>query len=101
MVSFPNVVGLIFYGLLLSTGLSAVAQTEIFDRRQGGQGADEPPLPKMQSVQSALHKTIQGEVLRVEDNDWVIKNQDNKELRLQIDITTLMVRNIEPGDRIE
>ena len=101
MVSFPNVVGLVFYGLLLSTGLSGVAETESFDRRQDGHGAGEPPLHQMQSAQSALRETIQGEVLRVEGNDWVIKNQDSKELRLQIDITTLMVRNIEPSDRIE
>ena len=101
MVSLPKVVGLVFYGLLLNMGLSAIAQTEIFDRRQGGQRGGDTPLHQMESAQSALGKTIQGEVLRVEGNDCVIKDQDGKEVRLQIDITTLKARNIEPGDRIE
>ena len=55
----------------------------------------------MEGDHSAAGKTIQGEVLRVEGNDCVIKGQDGKEVRLQIDLITLKARNIEPGDRIE
>jgi hypothetical protein len=40
-------------------------------------------------------------VLRVEGNDCIIKDQDGKEVRLHVDITTLKARNIEPGERIE
>jgi hypothetical protein len=101
MASLPKVVGVIFCGLLLSIGLSAVAQTEKFDRRQGGQGPGETPLHQMESSQSPVRKTIQGEVLRVEGNDCVIKDQDGKEVRLQIDLPILKAENIEPGDRIE
>ena len=101
MVSLPRVIGVIFCGLLLSLGLSAVAQTELFDQRQGGQGAGETPLHQMEGGQSPVGRTIQGEVLRVEGEDCVIKGQDGKEVRLQIDLPLLKAANIEPGDRIE
>jgi hypothetical protein len=101
MASLSKVVGVVFCGPLLSIGLAAVAQTEIFDRRQGGQGAGETPLQQMDSSQSPVRKTIQGEVLRVEGNDCVIRDQDGKEVRLQIDLPLLKAANIEPGDRIE
>ena len=101
MPSLPKVLGVVFCGYLFSMGLSTVAQTEIFDPLQGGQGFGETPLQQMESVRSAVGKTIQGEVLRVENNDYVIKDQNRKEGRLQVDITTLKARNIKPGDRIE
>ena len=101
MVSLRKVLGIVFCGLLLSMGLSQVAQTEIFDQRQGGQGTDETPLHQMEGGQSPVGKTIQGEVLRVEGNDCVIKGQDGKEVRLHIDLPLLKAANIEPGDRIE
>ena len=97
MVSLPKVIGVVFCGLLLSFGLSTLAQTQIFDdRRQGGQGAGET-----QMGQSPIGKTIQGEVVRVEGDDCVIKGQDGKEVRLQIDLPLLKAANIEPGDHIE
>jgi len=101
MVSLPKDIGVVFCGLLLSLGLSTVAQAEIFDRRQGDQGTGETPLHQMESGQSAVGKIIQGEVLRVEGNYCVIKGQDGKEVQLQIDLDTLKAANIEPGDRIE
>ena len=60
-------------------GLSTVAPTEIFDRRPGGQGVSETPLRQMESTQSAAGKTIQGEVLRVEGQDGVMKDQEGKQ----------------------
>ena len=102
MPSLPKILGVVFCGLLLTMGLSTVAQTEVFDdRRQGGQGAGEPPWHQMERGQSPAGKTIQGEVLRVEGNDCVIKGQDDKEVRLQIDLPLLKAAGIEPGDRIE
>ena len=101
MVSLPKVIGIVFCGLLLSVGLSTVAQTEIFDRRQGGQGAGETQSHQMEGGQSAAGKTIQGEVLRIEGDDCVIKDQDGKEVRSQIDEEILKDLNIEPGDHIE
>jgi hypothetical protein len=58
-------------------------------------------MHQMEGGQSAAGKIIQGEVLRVEGNDCIIKGQDRKEVRLHVDITTLKARNIEPGERIE
>jgi hypothetical protein len=101
MVALPKVIGVVFCGFLLSLGLSTVAQTEMSDRRQGGQGAGEKQVHEMEGSQSTGGKTISGEVLRVEGNDCVIKGQDGKEVRLHIDVTTLKARNIEPGERIE
>ena len=60
----------------------------------------ETQLHQLRGGQPAA-KIIQGEVLRVEGNDCVIKGQDGKEVRLQIDLIILKAANIEPGDRIE
>jgi hypothetical protein len=101
MVSVPKFIGVVFCGVLLSLGLSTVAHTEIFDRRQGGQEAGGNQMHKMEGSQSTVSKTIEGEVLRVEGNECFIKGQDGNEVQLHIDITTLKARNIEPGERIE
>jgi hypothetical protein len=91
MLSLPKVLGVVFCGLLLIMGLSTVAQTEVFDVHSQGAGEIQPPVGK----------TIQGEVLRVEGDDCVIKGQDGKEVRLQINLPLMKAANIEPGDRIE
>ena len=97
MLPLPKVLGVVFCGSLLSIGLSTVAQTEVFAPPQSGPGVGETPLQPMESAQSI----IQGEVLRIEGNDCVIKGLDGKEVRLQIDLPILKARNIQPGDRIE
>ena len=102
MLSLPKILGVVFCGLLLTTGLSTVAQTEVVDDRgQAGQGAGETQLHQMESSQSPVGKTIQGEMLRVEGDGCVIKGQDGKEVRLQINLPLMKAANIEPGDRIE
>ena len=115
MVAIPKVVGVLSCGLLLCFGLSAAAQAEDTaspadklkaaqsDRRQGGQEAGEQQMNDVQGGQSTGGKTIKGEVLRVEGNDYFVKDQDGKEVRLQTDETTQKASNIniEPGDRIE
>jgi len=101
MGSLPKVIGAGFCGILLSLGLSTVAQTEILDRGQGGQQTGETQLHPWGGHQSPVGKTIQGEVLRLEGDDCVIQGQDGKEVRLQIDLPLLKAANVEPGDRIE
>ena len=114
MVSIPKVVGVLSCGFLLCLGLSHVAQAgnaapttdemkaDQSDRRQGGQEAGEKQMSdEMKGDQSKDGTMIKGEVLRVEDNDCFIKEQDGKEVRLHIDATTLKARNLEPGERIE
>lgn len=101
MVSLPKIIGVVFGGLLLTLGLSTVAQTELFDRRQGAQQSGEIQKHEMGGGQSSEGKIIQGEVLRVEGNDYVIKEQNGQEVRLHVDVSTIKARNIEPGERIE
>ena len=115
MVSIAKVVGVLSCGLLLCLGLSSAARADDTalpadklkaaqsDRRQGGQEAGEQQMNDVQGGQSTGGKTIKGEVLRVEGNDYFVKDQDGKEVRLQTDETTQKASNIniEPGDRIE
>jgi hypothetical protein len=44
---------------------------------------------------------ITGEVLRVEGENYFVKGQDGKEVRLHTDDTTQKIGNIRQGDRIE
>ncbi len=44
----------------------------------------------VQGGQSTGGKTIKSEVMRVEGNDWFVKEQDGKEVHLHIDVTTLI-----------
>jgi len=88
--------------VLLSLGLSMVAQAEIFDRQyQGDTRGSEKQLHQRGSGLSEAANSIEGEVLRVEGNECVIKEQDGKEVRLHIDQITLKASKIGPGDRIE
>jgi hypothetical protein len=113
MVSIPKTIGVVSCGFLLCLGLSNAAQADNAassadklkadqsDRRQGGQEAGEKQMNDMEGGQSEGSKTIKGEVLTVEGDNLLVKAQDGKEVRLHIDHTTQMARNIEPGDRIE
>jgi outer membrane lipoprotein SlyB len=86
MPSLRNVIGVVLSGFLVSIGGQATAETQSL---------------LTEIVQSPAGKTIEGQVLRVEGNNCVIKDQDGKEVRLQIDLPILKAENIEPGDRIE
>jgi hypothetical protein len=119
MVAIPKVIGVLSCGFLMCLSLSPAAQaqnaasaademkaersvSETSDRRQGGQEAGEKPLSdEMKGDQTKGGKTIKGEVLRVEGEQYFVKGQDGKEIRLRTDNTTQMVGEIKPGDRIE
>lgn len=119
MVAIPKVIGVLSCGFLMCLSLSPAAQaqnaasaademkaegsvSDTSDRRQGGQEAGEKPLSdEMKGDQSKGGKTIKGEVLRVEGEQYFVKGQDGKEIRLRTDNTTQMVGEIKPGDRIE
>ena len=119
MVAIPKVIGILSCGFLMCLSLSPAAQAQnaasaademkadrsvpaASDRRQGGQEAGEKPLgDEMKGDQSKGGKTIKGEVLRVEGEQYFVKGQDGKEIRLRTDNTTQMVGEIKPGDRIE
>lgn len=115
MVSIPKAVGVLSCGFLLCLGLSNAVQADNAasvedklkadqsDRRQGGQEAGEKQMNDMEGGQLNGGKTIKGEVLRVEGDNYFVNGQDSKEVRLHIDETTNKARNIkiEPGDQIE
>jgi hypothetical protein len=118
MVSIPKVVGVLSCGFLLCLGLShcqsnaghvrdAAPTTDEMkadqsDRRQGGQEAGEKQVSdKMKGVESKDSTMITGEVLRVEGENYFVKGQDGKEVRLHTDQTTEKIGSFKLGDRIE
>lgn len=114
MVSVPKIVGVLSCGALLCLGLSTATQAgnaasaaddmqaDQTDRRQGGQEARDKHLQDpMRGGQSQNSKTITGEVLRVEGDNYFVNGKDGKEVRLHTDDTTKMTENIRQGDRIE
>jgi translation initiation factor IF-1 len=84
MVSLPKIVGITSCGFLL-LGLTVVASS----------------LDKIGDVEPG--KTIKGEVLRVEGDNYFIKNgEDGKVVRLHVDKTTQKKSvQIAPGDNVE
>ena len=115
MISIPKVVGVLSCGFLLCLGLSNVTQaaaekkadqsemkTDQSDRRQGGQEVGEKQMSdEMKSDQTKDGKMIKGEVLRVEGDNYFVKGQDGKEVRLHTDQTTEKIGSFKRGDRIE
>ena len=100
-------------GFVLCLGLSNAAQAgnvpsgadetnaSQSDRRQGGQAGDKKMNDEMGAGRSEGGKTIKGEVLRVEGENYFIKGKDGKEVRLHTDKTTQKMGEIKQGDRIE
>jgi hypothetical protein len=86
MVAIPKVVGVLSCGVLLCLGLSNAAS-----------GADEI---KDMTVKKPAGHIIQGDVVRVEYGNYVVKQRDGKEVRLETDNTTQMMGQIRKGDRI-
>lgn len=114
MVSIPKVVGVLSCGFLLCLGLSKAAQaehspsasdvmkTDSQSDRQGFQSDDDKQtIGKSGSSRAKGAKTIQGELVRVEDGNYFVKAKGGKEVRLHTDKTTQMIGEIKKGDRIE
>ena len=97
MVSIPKVVGLMSCGFLLCLGLSNAAQADNAASAEDGMKAG------LKGEQDTLKdgRTIEGEVLRVEGENYFVKEQDGKEVRLHTDKTTQKMGEIKQGDRIE
>jgi hypothetical protein len=83
--------------LLLGNGLShgALANDPSSDAEQT---SADPCISREEAALKAK-QTIQGEVLRVEGNTYVVKGKDGKEVSLQTDQTTEKI-NITQGDQI-
>lgn len=78
MVTIPKNVGLMSCGFLLCLGLSNAAQaghaTSSVDEMNGGQSDHTKggPADQIKGGDSERGKTIKGEVLRVESNNYVV-----------------------------
>lgn len=117
MVSIPKLVGVLLCGLLLCLGLSYAAQAEHSpspsdvmktdsqsDSGLGFQSDDDRQKnmnDKKGNNRTKGAKTIQGELVHVEDGNYFVKVKDGKEVRLHTDKTTKMIGEIKKGDRIE
>lgn len=108
MVTITKIFGVLSCSFLLCLGLSHAARAENAasaayelkaeqsEHKQGGQMSD-----KRVDGHSIAGKTIKGNVLRVEGDNVFIKRQDGTEVRVHVDKTTQMGKNIEPGEPIE
>jgi hypothetical protein len=59
-----------------------------------------PGQKEMASQEQGI-RVIEGEVLRIEGENYFVRGQDGKEVRFQADTTTMKTEKIQAGDRIE
>jgi hypothetical protein len=111
MGSIHKVVG-VSCGVVLCLGLSAPGQggSAAFaaDDMNAGQSSDkrnEKNQNEMGDQMKGGHlengKSIKGEVLRVEDDNYFVQAEDGKEVRLHTDHSTQKAGDINQGDRID
>jgi uncharacterized membrane protein YcgQ (UPF0703/DUF1980 family) len=116
MVSIPKLVGVLSCSFLLCLGLSNVVQaehapgasdvmkTDSVTDKQGFQ-SDDDRQKNVDDKKGSTHvedtKTIQGELVRVNEGNYFVKVKGGKEIRLHTDKTTQMIGEIKKGARIE
>jgi len=102
MISLPTVVAVISCGLLLCIGYAASAADEMKAGQSISSKAGLPAyLVKSEEGKQKDVRAIRGEVLRIEHENYFVKQYDGKEVRLHIDEMTQMTGNIGQGERIE
>lgn len=95
----PKFIGVLSCGFLVCLGLSHAAQTRISASDTDGMSPGVHADQKDMTVQKQSH-VIQGDVLRMEDDQYVVKQKNGKEVRVVIDQTTKIMRQIKNGDRV-
>jgi uncharacterized protein YdeI (BOF family) len=108
MGAITKIVGRIVCGVLLYLGLFHVGQTENAasaayelsadqsDHRQGRHVSEKREVGPLSAA-----KTIKGNVLRIQGENLFVKRKDGNEVRVHVDKTTQMGKNIEPGEPVE
>src|SRR4051812_21216668 len=101
MVSIPKFIGLLSCGVLLGLGLSNAASAAdgmkaAPPERQGGQAGVRGELDRLTGG-----NVIRGKVFRVEGENYFVKEQNGKEVRLHVDQSTQKTNTIALGDSIE
>ena len=85
MVSIPKVVGVMSCGFLLCLGLSNVASSA--DQLNTGQ-SDAKMFTVSDKDDFKAGKEVKGEVLRVDGENYVVREDSGKEVRMHVDATT-------------
>jgi hypothetical protein len=96
VISIPKVIGSMSGSFVLCLGLAAM--TPAIDTLT--EELEELETMETSETLKGTH-TIKGEVLYVERDNYLIKQPDGKQVRLQIDESTQMIGNISQGERIE
>ena|SRR5438874_5248966 len=102
MVSISTTVAVMACGLLLCIGYAASAADEM----KSGQSVSKKAGLTVYRIKSEEGnqkgvQTIRGEVLRIEHENYFVKQYNGKEVQLQIDEMTQMTGNIGQGEHIE
>jgi hypothetical protein len=102
MVPISTTVAVMSCGLLLGIGYAASAA----DGMKAGQSFSKHAGLSVYRIKSEEGKqkgvqTITGEVLRIEHENYFVKQYDGKEVQLQIDEMTQMTGNIGQGEHVE
>jgi hypothetical protein len=95
----PKAVGVLSCGFLVCLGLSYAAQANTAASATEGMKPDGQADQNDMTLQRQS-RVIQGDVLRMEEGHYVVKQKDGKEVRVATDPTTKIMRQIKNGDRI-
>jgi cold shock CspA family protein len=87
MFSITRVVSVLSCGVLLCLGLSQAAYAGM---------ADEAGASRL-----AQAKVIKGELVRIDYGDYIVKDQDGKEVRVHMEKKTQIMGQLSKGDRVE
>jgi uncharacterized surface anchored protein len=98
MVSTSRFIGVLAGGCLLCLGLSN-CQSNPGPARDAASATDEIKMDQLDRRSGT--KAIKGEVLRVEGHNYVVKEEDGKEVSLHTDSTTQKTGDISQGYNIE
>jgi hypothetical protein len=99
MVSISKIIGVLSCGIVLYLSNAASAADGMKaapPERQGGQAGVRGELDRLKGG-----NVIQGKVLRVDGDNYFVKEQNGKEVRLHVDDTTEKTSPVTVGDRVE
>ena len=99
MVSIPKVVGVMSCGFLLCLGLSNVASSA--NKFNTGQ-SDKNMFTVSDKDRFEPGKVVKGEVVRVEGENYVVREDSGNEVRMHVDATTETRSKVKgkPGDHV-
>jgi hypothetical protein len=98
MISTSRFIGVLAGGCLLCLALTN-CQSDSAHPRDAASATDEMKMD--QSDRRAGTKSVKGEILRIEGHNYVVREQDGKEVRLHADSTTQTTGDINQGYSIE